>query len=432
MMAADEERGEARLLKGLNRLAIDLAAASLDTDPVPLALDRLRTLTGALVVSYSEYDAGSRAMRLRHTSAERAVLTRLNDLLGRVLGDMVMPVSDTRYQEMVGETFVRVPELYTLALGAIPRPLARTLETVFGVGEKIVLIFQRGGRLFGTASLLMPASEPRLPDVILEIFSSLVSAAVARHQAELAQARAEAAAYDAQRLESIGRLAGGVAHDFNNLLTAIIGNLELASEDVGATHPAQERLHDALDAANTAAALTTQLLAFGRKQVILPRVLDLNQVVETASRLLARTIGENVELTLSLAPAAWPVRVDPMQFQQVIVNLATNARDAMPGGGRLTIETANVALDDAAARNREGASPGRFVRLSVGDTGEGIAQGVLPHVFEPFYTTKEMGKGTGLGLATVYGAVRQNGGIIDVESAVGRGTTVTIHLPAEG
>jgi signal transduction histidine kinase len=258
----------------------------------------------------------------------------------------------------------------------------------------------------------------------------LVRDTTARVEAEIAQARADEEANHAHRLESIGRLAGGVAHDYNNLLTAIIGNAELVCDDLGPLHPAQDRLRDVLKAADTAASLTTQLLAFGRKQMILPRVVNLNAVVEDAARLLSRLIGEDVDLKLALDPGTWPVRVDPIQIEQVIVSLATNARDAMPAGGHLAIGTANVVIDEAFVRGREGVAPGRFVRLSVSDTGKGMAPDVLPHVFEPFFTTKGLGKGTGLGLATVYGAVRQNHGTVDVESAVGTGTTVRVYLPA--
>lgn len=305
--------------------------------------------------------------------------------------------------------------------------LARIRATAAGVPQLFEWHWRhKDGRDFWAEVHTQAAMLAGVPSVLV-----LVRDRTERVEAAKARARAEDEANQAQRLESIGRLAGGVAHDFNNLLTAIIGNIELVSADLGAVHPAQDRLRDVLKAADTAASLTTQLLAFGRKQVILPRVVDMNGVVETAGRLLDRTIGKDVRVVLRPGPDSWRVRIDPMQFQQVIVSLATTARDAMPAGGELTIATDNVVLDEAGPRRvADGVSPGRYLRLSVSDTGQGIAPDMLPHVFEPFFTTKTLGKGTGLGLATVYGAVRQNGGFVEVDSTVGRGTTVRVYLPA--
>jgi two-component system, cell cycle sensor histidine kinase and response regulator CckA len=234
----------------------------------------------------------------------------------------------------------------------------------------------------------------------------------------------------AQKMESIGRLAGGVAHDFNNLLTAMMGNITLAREDIGAGHPAHERLEEAQRAGESAAGLTRQLLAFSRKQMIDPRVVQLNEVVLGVERLLQRLIGEHIELRTVTAEGLWPVRIDPGQFEQVLVNLAVNGRDAMPDGGRLTIATANLTLDAAQCASRPWMTPGNFVSLTVSDTGAGMTDEVKAHLFEPFFTTKERGRGTGLGLAMVYGAVKQHDGSIEVESRMGRGTQVRIFLPA--
>jgi nitrogen-specific signal transduction histidine kinase len=233
----------------------------------------------------------------------------------------------------------------------------------------------------------------------------------------------------AQKMESIGRLAGGVAHDFNNLLTAIIGYTELAREMLSQEDAARACLENVVKAAERAANLTRQLLAFARRQVIEPRVIQINDLIQDIDEILHRLIGETIELTLRLAPEAGAVRVDPGQFSQVLMNLAVNARDAMPGGGKLIIETETLVLGEAYARHHVGLTPGPYVMVAVSDTGAGIDPAILPHIFEPFYTTKETGKGTGLGLATVYGIVAQSGGHIWIYSEPEYGTTVKIYLP---
>jgi PAS domain S-box-containing protein len=232
-----------------------------------------------------------------------------------------------------------------------------------------------------------------------------------------------------QKLQSIGRLAGGVAHDFNNLLTAILGNAELAMMDLEPGHPARPSIDEITKAAEGAARLTRQLLSFARRQMIEPVALDLNSIVSGSLEMLRRLLGEDIQITSVLDDKLGVVEADPGQIQQVLVNLTVNARDAMPGGGQLVIETANELIANEYESTRPEITAGRYVTLAVTDTGTGMSEEVLSHLFEPFFTTKPQGSGTGLGLATCHGIVKQSGGHIWIHSELGQGTTVTILLP---
>ncbi|GAB4280899.1 MAG: hypothetical protein Kow0092_36400 [Deferrisomatales bacterium] len=234
----------------------------------------------------------------------------------------------------------------------------------------------------------------------------------------------------AEKLAAVGQLAGGVAHDFNNLLQIILGQSDLLLTSDRMSAEDRERLHDVLAAADRAAALTRQLLAFSRRQVLEPRVLDINPLVRGAVKMLDRLLGEQVRIEVRLEPEPWKVLVDPSQIDQVLLNLAVNARDAMPGGGTLTLETANVELDETYSEAHRGLVPsGPYLMLAVSDTGQGMDAETRRRIFEPFFTTKGVGEGTGLGLATVYGTVKQSGGYIWVYSEPGTGTTFKIYLP---
>jgi PAS domain S-box-containing protein len=241
--------------------------------------------------------------------------------------------------------------------------------------------------------------------------------------------RLEAQLLQSQKLESIGRLAGGVAHDFNNLLTAILGYTELVFDALPHGAQARDDIQEIRHAAQSATQLTRQLLAFARQQPIAPRVFSPSELLASLDKLLGRLIGENIELVLLAAPDLGLIRADSGQIEQLLVNLAVNARDAMPEGGKLTIEMSNVWLDQAYARAHVGVEPGAYVSLVVSDSGVGMDESIKGHAFEPFFTTKQPGYGTGLGLATCYGIVKQHGGTIELYSELGHGTAIKIYLP---
>ena len=251
-----------------------------------------------------------------------------------------------------------------------------------------------------------------------------------RKEAELALKSSEAQLRQSQKMEAIGRLAGGIAHDFNNILTAITGYSELMQEKMGEAHEMFRETNEIAKAARRAAELTRQLLAFSRQQVLQTKVLDLNEVIVDINQMVHRLIGEDIELVTEHGDALGSVKADPGQVQQVILNLAVNARDAMPDGGKLTIFTENVTIETKQSEGPQAeVEPGDYVMLALGDTGTGMNENVRAHLFEPFFTTKEKSKGTGLGLSTVYGIVHQSGGHISVESTLGEGTTFFVYLP---
>jgi signal transduction histidine kinase len=253
--------------------------------------------------------------------------------------------------------------------------------------------------------------------------------AIERGRAQEERLKLESELRQAQKMEAIGHMAGGIAHDFNNVLTAILSYASLARRYVTPDHPVYSKLVGIEESSQRAANLTHQLLAFARRQVVAPRTLNLNEVVINLDKLLRRLINADIELVTLPGQSLHYVKVDPGQMEQVLVNMVVNARDAMPAGGKLTIRTTNKLLTAQFAQQHVDLVPGRYVCLSVSDTGTGMTEEVKARVFDPFFTTKEPGKGTGLGLATCYGIVKQSGGHIQVESVLGKGTAFHVYLP---
>lgn len=288
-----------------------------------------------------------------------------------------------------------------------------------------------GGRTLGAMAFF--AADMKEPDRqlrgVMEMIALQIGQFIDRKKTEAKLRQTETEFHQTQKMESLGHLAGGIAHDFNNLLTVILGFSELATDLVDQDGPLHEMLREIHDAGDRASALTRQLLAFSRKQALQPIILDLNKIIAGMQRMLQRLIGENLELVTTLEPLLYRIKADPAQIEQVILNLAVNARDAMAEGGRLHIETSNVERLPKELRNRSDMPLGPCVRVTVTDTGCGMDESTRQRVFEPFFTTKEAGKGTGMGLATIHGIVKQSGGHIEVESAPGQGTRFIIYLP---
>ena len=287
-------------------------------------------------------------------------------------------------------------------------------------------VVERAGRDDGCAGMPATASEAerRVSEALRESEAQLAAVLADRE-------RLERQFYQAQKMETVGQLAGGIAHDFNNILTAIVGFGTLVAEQVSENEAASRNTKEILAAANRASALTRQLLAFGRRQVLHPTRVNLNDTVQALAGMLRQLIGENIDLRIICSPHLPPIRADLSQLESALANLVINARDAMPRGGRLTIETADVTLDDDYCATHVGVRPGRYARLSVSDNGIGMSQDIQTRIFEPFFTTKEPGKGSGLGLSTVYGIVKQSGGNIWVYSEEALGSTFKVYLPVD-
>ncbi len=329
------------------------------------------------------------------------------EALGRLLADLLIPPGPERDAHFAG----------------LRRHLATGRSRIIGKRHEMTAL-RRDGTLIPVELTVIRIDVSGRPT-----FTAFLRDMSERRRAEEALRRVEAQLRQTQKMEAIGKLAGGVAHDFNNLLSVILSYAEILGDSLHAGDPMLADVREIEAAGKRAAELTKQLLAFSRQQVLEPQLLNLNDVVAQLTRMLKRLIGEDIELQVLARAEPANVRVDRSQLEQVIVNLVMNARDAMPAGGTLTIETANVTLDEAAAAEHPGASPGPHVLLAIRDTGAGMDAATITRIFEPFFTTKEVGQGTGLGLSTVLGIVQQSGGIVWAESEVGCGTAMAVCLP---
>ncbi len=342
--------------------------------------------------------------------------TFFNDSLCRMLGyskEEMVGMNDRKYtdQENAKKLYQAFNKVY------------RTGEAIKGFGWEVVA--KDGTRLFGEVSVSLIKDSKGHPAGFRGIARDITE----RKRAEEEKATLQEELRQSQKMEAIGGLAGGIAHDFNNLLTVISGNCQLSLLELKEGDPLRGNVEEIKAAADRASSLTRQLLAFSRRQVLNMRVLDLNTIIRDLEKMLRRVIGEDIELVTCFADDLGMIKMDPGWIEQVIMNLAVNARDAMPGGGKLIIETANADLDDSYTHSHVTVKPGRYINLCVNDTGAGMPPEVKEHLFEPFFTTKDKGKGTGLGLSTVYGIIKQSGGDIWVNSEPGLGTTFNIHLP---
>jgi PAS domain S-box-containing protein len=365
--------------------------------------ERFRRIYDDSPIGYHELDANGRMVRVNRTELEMLGYPA-EEMLGEPVWKFVLEEETTRHVIMAKiEGDVSFHETFE-------RTYRRKDGTTLPALVKDRLLRDQEGRIIGIHSTVEDLTERRRSEETLK-----------KSDSQLRQW---------QRLEAIGRLAGGIAHDFNNLLMTIKGCGEILLQELDPNDPRREEVEQIQKAAERAAELTRQLLAFGRKQVLQPQVVDLNEIVSNMNKILQRVIGEDIQLHTLLGPRLHPVKVDPAQIEQVIMNLAVNARDAMPRGGNLTIETASVFLDEDFARQHASVKPGPYVMMAVTDTGCGMNKETQSHLFEPFYTTKEKGKGTGLGLSTVYGIVKQSEGNIWAFSEFGQGTTFKIYLPA--
>ncbi len=393
------EVGEVYSVLGISR---DITKHKQAEEALRKSEEVFRELYDNAPVGYFEYDEQGRITNVNHTELE---------MLGFNLEEMIgQPVWKFTVEEDIARNLI----LAKLA-GTVPssRNLERTYRrkdgTTFPALVQDRLLLDAEGKILGIRATIQDITEQK--------------------RAEEEKAALQEQLRQSQKIEAIGRLAGGIAHDFNNLLTVIKGYSQLSLVETKEDNPLKENLEEIEKGAEKAADLTRQLLAFSRRQILEMKVLDLNTILSNLDKMLRRVIGEDIELMTIPAEDLGRVKTDPGWIEQVIMNLAVNARDAMPDGGRLTIETANVELDEAYARAHIAVKPGRYVMLSVSDTGMGMTPEVRRQVFEPFFTTKERGKGTGLGLSTVYGIVKQSGGNIWVYSEPGQGTTFKIYLP---
>jgi len=408
----------AQLGPGWRRLSFSLLGVSILCFAVRLALSEFREVRSSLSAYKADQDRLEAESKFRiafHANPESISITALEDGKYLEVNNAFVATMGYERSELIGKTSLE------LGLWVDTQDRIRMVEKLQR-GERVSACEIKGRTKSGRVRDLLLSADPvqvQGQPCILSILRDVTEERLLEQQSQ-----------QAQRMEAIGRLAGGVAHDFNNILMIASANVQLLEESKHEPSKIERYAHQILSATNRGAALTRQLLAFGRRQMLNPSILDLNAVVTELWKMLPRLLGEDIDTVLSLDSALGHVSADRGQLEQVIMNLAVNARDAMPQGGKLTVETSNAVIDDSFIRvHGVDIPPGPYVVLAVRDTGVGMSPEVQAQVFDPFFTTKELGKGTGLGLATVYGIVKQSGGYIWVHSEVGSGATFKVYLP---
>jgi signal transduction histidine kinase/CheY-like chemotaxis protein len=432
LLAAEQHDNEhVRNLELLSKTAMEFVELPPDGDLYSLIAERLKQIVGdRVVLSVSNFEEEKGTFRPRAVLGIGWAQKFLDNLLGRSPLDLSGDFGPEAKEALAtGRLAPILGGIHGLASPVLSKTVSRAVEKFFSIESIHVIGFSRSGKIFGGVCLIRRRGAAPLNQPLIEAFVGQAAVALESRRSLERLRATELQLQQSQKLEAVGRLAGGIAHDFNNMLSGILGFGGMIRDSLQKNDPLQEDLEEILVAAKRAATLTGQLLAFSRKQVLAPMELDLNLVVEDLERMLHRLIGEDIELCPLLRPGLGRVWADPGQIEQVLANLVVNARDAMPGGGQLTIETGNADLSEVETRriglNRSGA----HVMLLVRDNGCGMDQDTLGRVFEPFFTTKAAGKGTGLGLSTAYGIIKQSGGGIDVQSERGVGTTFKVFLP---
>jgi PAS domain S-box-containing protein len=433
-----ERRRAERFLKSLNQAALEMARTAAP-DEVFAAVARAFQDLGMFCMVFLLNKDQTR-LSLRYLSHKAKIVEAAQNLVHLRADEFTIAIDDLELarkviyerQAILSEN---AREMIAQVLPANAQRYAALLVQMFQVRRMAAAPLEIEGRVLGV--LTVQADDLR-PDDLPAINAFAHQLAAAWRKAQLMHdlersleelQRTQHQLLQAQKMEAVGRLAGGLAHDFSNMLTIVHFSAQLMKRQLHADDPLWEHLRQIQEASDRAGTLTKQLLSFSRREIIEPQILNLSEAVEDLSHMLRRIIGEDIELLTSLAPDLWPVKADPARIEQAIVNLVVNARDAMPNGGRLSIETANTNLDRAYAAQHLEVEPGEYVRLVISDTGIGMTEEVQAHLFEPFFTTKEPGKGTGLGLATVFGIIKHHEGHIWVYSEVGQGTVFKIYLP---
>jgi PAS domain S-box-containing protein len=433
-----ERKRTEELLQALNQAALAMETALTQNEILSAAGEELARLGVTCMVLQT--DERKERLHIKHINLDAGLLRAAEKLTGVEHKGFSFLVDDVDvYRQVVRERkTVFVNDTEEIMCQLMPYPIKRFAAQIIRMTNYRKVIFApliMSDQVMGVLSVYSDdVTANHKPTITAFAHQMAATWHKTRLMQDLEMSLAElqhtqAQLIQAQKMEAVGRLAGGVAHDFNNLLTVIQVSAQLLERQLRPEDPLWEHVQQIRESGERATGLTRQLLSFSRREIIEPQVLDLNRAIRNLNRVLQRIIGEDVVLSLALSGDLWPVKMDPARIEQMLINLAANARDAMPQGGRLSIETANVTLDAASAVQFLDLQPGEFVLLSLRDTGMGMDDEILSHIFEPFFTTKERGEGTGLGLPTVYGIVKQGGGDISVDSRVGQGTTFKIYLP---